>query len=123
MVENGVLEEGKEFLYSASFEVKPEIELKEHLNLPVEKEKFEVTQKDVESRLSMIRESHASLKEVEEDRPIATGDFIVADIEGTLQEKPFEGGDVKDYVLEIGTDSYLPGLSQKLIGAKHFVED
>ena len=118
VVENGVLEEGKEFLYSASFEVKPEIELREYKNLPVEQEKFEVTQKDVENRLSMIRESHASLKEVEEDRPIATGDFIVADIEGTLQEKTFEGGDVKDYVLEIGTDSYLPGLSQKLIGLR-----
>jgi trigger factor len=118
VVENGVLEEGKEFLYSASFEVKPEIELKEYLNLPVEKEKFEVTQKDVENRLAMIRESHASLKEIEEDRPITTGDFIVADIEGTLQEKPFEGGDVKDYLLEVGSDSYLPGLSQKLIGLR-----
>jgi len=118
VVENGVLEEGKEFLYSASFEVKPEIELKEYLNLPVEKEKFEVTQKDVENRLSMIRESHASLKEIEEDRPITTGDFVVADIEGTLQEKPFEGGDVKDYLLEIGSDSYLPGLSQRLIGLR-----
>ena len=70
VVENGVLEEGKEFLYSASFEVKPEITLQEYLNLTVEKEKFEVTQKDVDKRLAMIRESHASLKEVEEDRPI-----------------------------------------------------
>ena len=118
VVENGVLEEGKEFLYSASFEVKPEIELNEYLNLPVEKEKFEVTQKDVENRLSMIRESHASLKEIEEDRPIRTGDFVVADIEGTLQEKPFQGGDVKDYLLEIGADSYLPGLTQRLIGLR-----
>jgi trigger factor len=118
VVENGVLEEGKEFLYSASFEVKPKIELKEYLNLPVEKETFEVTQKDVENRLAMIRESHASLKEIEEDRPITTGDFIVADIEGTIQEKPFEGGDVKDYLLEVGSDSYLPGLSQKLIGLR-----
>ena len=118
VVENGVLEEGKEFLYSASFEVKPEIELQEYLNLPVERERYEVTGQDVEKRLAMIRESHASLKDIEEDRPIARGDFIVADIAGTLREKPFRGGSSEDCLLEVGVDSYLPGLSQKLIGLR-----
>lgn len=116
VLENGVLEEGKEFFYSASFEVKPEIELKDYLNLNAEKEKLVVTQKDVDSRLTMLRESHASLKEVEEDRPVRIGDFILTDIEGTFQGKPFEGGEIKEQLLEVGPDSYLPGLSQKLVG-------
>ena len=47
VVENGILEEGKEFFYSASFEIKPEVVLREHLNLKAEKEKLVVTQKDV----------------------------------------------------------------------------
>ena len=110
VVENGVLEEGREFTYSASFEVKPEVELKEYLNLPVERERVNITQQDVEKRLSMLRELHASLKEVEEDRPVGKGDFIVVDITGTLMGKPFEGGDVKD--------TFLPGLGQKLVGLK-----
>jgi len=118
VVENGILEEGKEFFYSASFEIKPEVVLREHLNLKAEKEKLVVTQKDVEKRLAMLRESHASLKEVEEDRPIKVGDFTVIDARGSLQGKAFEGGEVKDHLLEVGPDNYLPGLSQKLIGLR-----
>ena len=118
VVENGILEEGKEFFYSASFEVKPEIALKDYDNLKVEKEKLTVTKKDVEDRLTMLRESHASLKEVEEDRPIKVGDFILMDCEGTLQGKPFEGGEARDHLLEVGPDNYLPGLSNKLIGLR-----
>ena len=118
VVENGVLEEGKEFSYSASFEIKPAIELDDYLNLKVEKEKLAVTQKDVENRLNMIRESHAALKEVEEDRPIKVGDFISMDCDGNLKGNPFEGGEVKDHLLEIGPDTYLPGLSQKLLGLR-----
>ena len=124
VVENGILEEGKEFFYSASFEIKPEVVLREYLNLKAEKEKLVVTQKDVEKRLAMLRESHASLKEVEEDRPIKVGDFTVIDARGSLQGKPFEGGEVKDHLLEVGPDNYLPGLSQKLIGLrKNFSEE
>lgn len=116
VVENGVLEEGKEFFYSASFEVKPEIKLKGHLNLKVEREKLVVTQEDIENRLAMLRESHASLKEVEEDRSIRMGDYILVDIRGNFQGKPFKGGEIKDHLLEVGPDTYLPGLSRKLIG-------
>jgi trigger factor len=118
VVENEVLEEGKEFFYSASFEVKPEIALNDYLNLKVEKEKLIVTQKDVENRIAMLRESHASLKEVEEDRPIKVGDIILVDIRGNFQGKPFEGGEIKDHLLEVGPDTYLPGLSRKLIGLR-----
>ena len=118
VVENGVLEEGKEFLYSASFEVKPEITLQEYTGLTVTREKFNLTPDDVDKRLSMIRESHASLKEVEEDRPIEQGDFIVADLEEAVEGESLKGGNAKDYLLEVGQDSYLPGLSQKLIGLR-----
>jgi len=121
VVENGILEEGKEFLYSASFEVKPEITLQEYTGLTVTREKFNLTPDDVDKRLSMIRESHASLKEVEEDRPIEQGDFIVADLEEAVEGESLEGGNAKDYLLEVGKDSYLPGLSQKLIGLRNDV--
>ena len=116
VLENGILEEGKEFSYSASFEVKPKISLQDYLGFEVEKEILKVSAEDVDKRLSMIRESHASFREVEEDRPIRAGDFIVADIDGTVQSKPFEGGTLRDYLFEVGVDQYLPGLSEKLIG-------
>jgi trigger factor len=118
VVENGVLEEGKAFLYSASFEVKPEIALQEYTGLSVTRGKCMVTPEDVEKRLAFIQESHASLKEVEEDRPIEQGDFIVADLEEAVGGASLEGGNAKDYLLEVGKDSYLPGLSQKLIGLR-----
>lgn len=123
VVENGILEDGKEFSYSASFEVKPSISLQSYLGLEVEKEKLKVSPEDVEKRLSMIRESHASFKAVEEDRPVKAGDFIVADVEGTLQAKLFEGGSLKDYLFEVGVDHYLPGLSEKLIGLSRGAEE
>ena len=118
VVENGVLEEGKEFLYSASFEVKPEITLQDYLGLTVTREKFNFTPEDVDKRLAMLRESHASLKEVEEDRPVEQDDFLVVDLEEAVEGESLEEGKAKDFVLEIGSDSYLPGLSQKLIGLR-----
>jgi len=123
VVENGILEEGKEFSYAASFEVKPTISLHTYLSLEVEKEKLKVFPEDVDKRLSMIRESHASFKAIEEDRPIKAGDFIIADVEGTLQSKPFEGGSLKDYLFEVGVDHYLPGLSQKIIGLRRDAQE
>ncbi len=116
VVENGIFEEGREFSYSASFEVKPHISLQTYLGLEVEKEKLKVSAEAVEKRLSMIRESHASFREIEEDRPVRAGDFIVADVEGTVQSQPFEGSSLRDYLFEVGVDNYLPGLSEKLMG-------
>ncbi len=122
VLENGILEEGKEFSYSASFEVKPKIGLQVYLGLEVEKEKLKVSAEDVEKRLSMIRESHASFREVEGNRPIKAGDFIVTDIDGTVRSQPFEGGRLRDYLFEVGVDQYLPGLSENLIGLEKGAE-
>lgn len=116
VLENGGLEEGKEFFYSASFEVKPEIAVKDYLSLKVEKERVKVTEKDVEERIEKLREAHAFLKEVEEERLLKVGDYTLVDIKGTVQGKVFEGGEVNDHLLELGPDTYLPGLSRKLIG-------
>lgn len=73
-----------EFHYSAVFEVLPEFELSQYKGLELTKRKTEVKEEDVEKTLEQIRERSAQTKLPEEPRPVAKGDNVVVDFEGTI---------------------------------------
>jgi trigger factor len=117
-VENSVLEQGKEFSYTAVFEIKPQIDIREYEGLALEKDVAgEVTDKDVDGEIEKIRNNFATMKDVT-DRPSQKGDYLVADIEGTVDEKAYDGSTQNGYFLEIGSDSFLPGFDEHLTGLK-----
>ena len=111
--------ENTPFSFSASFETEPEFEPKGYKGIELEKEKIQVTDSDMEKRLDEIRQMFATMEEVKDDRPIVNGDFVVIDFAGSLNEELFPELKADDYYLEIGSQRFVPGFEEKIIGMKN----
>lgn len=109
------IEKGKDFIYTATVAVKPEVTLGEYKGVEVEKVSAEVTDEDVEKELKRVQEQNSRLLTVE-DRPVADGDQTVIDFEGFVDGKTFEGGKGENYPLTIGSHSFIDTFEEQLIG-------
>ena len=109
-------EAGKDFKYTVTVEVKPEINVEGYLGLEVEKSPVAVSEEEVEARLKALQDSHAQLKPVETDRPVQEKDFVILDFAGSLNGKPLEGWKVNDHLVEVGSKSLVGGLDERLVG-------
>lgn len=109
------IEKGKDFIYTATVAVKPEVTLGEYKGVEVEKVSAEVTDEDVEKELKRVQEQNSRLLTVE-DRPVADGDQTVIDFEGFVDGKNFEGGKGENYPLTIGSHSFIDTFEEQLIG-------
>lgn len=107
---------GKNFVFTATVTVKPEVELGQYKDVEVQKAVSLVTDEDVEKELEKTAEKNSRLITIE-DRDIQTGDTAVIDFEGFVDDKPFEGGKGSDYSLVIGSGTFIPGFEDQLIGA------
>ena len=75
-----------------------------------------VTKKEVGERLEKMMQLTAGLKDLEEKRAVEKGDFVVINFEGFLDGVAFEGGKAEGYTLEIGSNSFIPGFEDGIIG-------
>lgn len=107
-----------DFSFSATFDIRPEINLKKYENLEVEKEKYEFDEKKVDQVLENIRASRATNENVLENRPLQKGDVALIDFDGYVDGKPLEGGAGQDHALEIGSNSFITGFEEGLTGMK-----
>ena len=110
-------EEGKDFVYTAEVVVYPEVQLGEYKGLKVERPTYPVADEDVDNRLKEMQEKNARI-ESKEDGEIAKGDIAVIDFKGFIDDVAFEGGEGKDYSLEIGSGSFIDNFEDQLVGAK-----
>lgn len=99
------------------FVVKPEVELGEYKGIEVEAEDITVSDEDVDAELERLRESQAELV-VYDDIAVENGHTVVIDFEGFKDDVAFEGGKGENYSLEIGSNSFIPGFEEALIGMK-----
>jgi trigger factor len=117
-IEANELEEGRPFSFSAVFEVKPELQVKDYTGTQLEKVRLTISDEQVEQALERLRESHARLEPVE-DRDVAErGDFVTVDFQGSIGGKAFSGGKGENYVVEIGSGQALPQFEEGLAGCK-----
>ena len=117
-VETNDLNEGGPFSFSAVFEIKPEIEVKDYLGVEVEKIKLAVSDDQVQDALKRIQEGHARLELVEGRDIVQTRDFVTLDFEGSIAGKPFSGGKGENYTLEVGSGHALPEFEAAVVGLK-----
>ena len=117
-VETNDLSEGGPFSFSAVFEIKPEIEVKDYLGIEVEKIKLAISEDQVQDALKRIQEGHASLELVEGRDIVQSADFVTLDFEGSIAGKPFSGGKGENYTLEVGSGHALPQFEEALVGLK-----
>lgn len=106
---------GQAFKFKAKVTVKPEVELGEYKGLNVEKQAVEVTEEDLNAELERLQQRHAELVVVDEDTA-KEGDTVVMDFEGFVDGEAFEGGKGDRYSLELGSNTFIPGFEEQLIG-------
>jgi trigger factor len=109
-------EKGSPLAFSIEVGVVPEAQLGDYKGVEVGKREPEVSDDEVDAEIERLRESLASLENVE--RAAAEGDFAVVDFVGTIDGEPFEGGEARGYLLELGSNRLIPGFEEQLQGAE-----
>tara|TARA_R110002096_G_scaffold6305_7_gene29289 strand:- start:3471 stop:4766 length:1296 start_codon:yes stop_codon:yes gene_type:complete len=109
-------ENGKTFAFTATFEVMPDVELKNLEKIKIETPEVSIDDSDVDDMLMNLRKQKASWEEV--DRKSADGDRVVVDFVGKLDGEVFPGGEAKDYPVELGAGQMLPDFEKGLKGVK-----
>jgi len=106
--------EGKDLVFTATFEVYPEVELKGLENISVEKPSAEVTDADVAEMLETLRKQQATWKEV--DEAADNGKRVSIDFVGSIDGEEFEGGKAENFPLEMGAGRMIPGFEDGIVG-------
>ena len=115
-VEESTFEEGKDMELTSKVTLKPEPELGEYKGLHVEKKEVEVTDEQVDAQIKDMMGRDAKMVVAEEGAVIEKGDFAIIDFAGTVDGEPFSGGEGKGYPLEVGSNSFIPGFEDQLVG-------
>jgi trigger factor len=108
--------EGEPLRFSIEVNVMPAATMGDYKGLEVGKEDVEVPADVVEGELERLREGFAKLNTV--DREAKEGDVLLIDFDGKVDGEEFEGGQGKDYLLELGAGQVVPGFEEALAGAK-----
>ena len=110
------IEKGKNFIYTAEVAVRPEVELGEYKGIEVDHQDVEVTAEDVDAELKKEQEKNSRLVDVEE-RAVESGDTVTLDYAGEIDGVAFDGGTAQNQTLVIGSNQFIPGFEDQLIGA------
>ena len=108
---------GQDLILVATFQIKPEVKLGKYKGIEIPKIEYNVSDEDVMHELEHMQDRNARIITVEE-RPVEKGDIAVIDFEGFLNGKPFDGGKAEGHELEIGSNSFIPGFEDQIIGMK-----
>ena len=111
------IEKGKDLIFTAVMQTKPEAELGKYKGVEIKKIEYKVTAEDVNHELSHMQEHNARMITVE-DRPVESGNITTIDFEGFVDGKAFEGGKAEGHELEIGSNTFIPGFEDQIIGMK-----
>lgn len=111
------MEKGQPWTIKAEVAVKPEVTLGDYKGMSVPKQDTEVSDAEVDSEIDRKRQQQAELV-LKEDKPAAKGDTVTIDYEGSVDGEKFEGGSAKNYNLELGSGSFIPGFEDQLEGHK-----
>lgn len=109
-------EEGKELEFEATFEVYPEVEVKDIEKIAVEAPKAEVTDADLDEMFVTLQNQHKTWKE--NKRKTKKGDKLTIDFLGRVDGEEFEGGKAENFELELGSGRMIPGFEKEITGMK-----
>ena len=111
------MEKGKDLVFTAVVQTKPEVTLGKYKGINLKKVEYNVEDKDIDHEIYHMRERNARLINVE-DRPVESGDTTIIDFEGFSDGVAFEGGKAENYELVIGSNTFIPGFEDQIIGMK-----
>ena len=111
------IEKGKDLIFEAIMQTKPEAKLGKYKGIEIKKIEYNVTDEDIDHELGHMQEHNSRLISIE-DRPVESGDIATIDFEGFVDGKAFEGGKAEGHELEIGSNTFIPGFEDQVIGMK-----
>ena len=103
--------------FKAVITVKPEVEIENYKGLKAEKKVEAVTDADVDAEVAKLQDRNSRLVTVE-DRAAETDDTVTFDFEGFVDGEAFEGGKADNYTLKLGSNQFIPGFEEQIIGKK-----
>jgi trigger factor len=110
------VKKGEPLKYSATVETLPKIEVKDYIGLQVETETFVADDEATAGRLREMQARMAQIKPLDEERPASKGDIVTLDFTGFVDGTPFENGSAIDYMLELGSNSFVAGFEDQIEG-------
>lgn len=112
------LKRGEEVKLSVKVTVKPEVTLGQYKGIEVAKELYVPTEEDIDQEIKHMQERIARIIDLPEGSAVENGDTAIIDFEGFVDGVPFEGGKAEKYSLTIGSNTFIPGFEDQLIGVK-----
>lgn len=109
-------EEGKDLVFTATFEVYPEVKLQGLENIKVEKPTVEITEADIDKMIDVLRKQQATWAESQD--VAKADDRVTIDFVGSVDGEEFEGGKATDFVLFMGQGRMIPGFEEGIVGHK-----
>jgi len=111
------MEKGKNLIFTAIVQTKPEVKLGKYKGIELKKVEYNVSDEDIEHELGHMQERNSRLVTIE-DRAVESGDITVIDFEGFVDGKAFDGGKAENHELTIGSNTFIPGFEDQIIGMK-----
>lgn len=108
---------GQDLIFTAIIQTKPEAKLGKYKGIELKKIEYTVSDEDIEHEVSHMAEKNSRLITIE-DRPVEKKDIAVIDFEGFVDGVAFEGGKAENHELEIGSNTFIPGFEDQIIGMK-----
>ena len=108
---------GQDLIFTAVVQTKPEVKLGKYKGIELKKIEYNVTDEDIEHELGHMADRNSRLVTVE-DRSVENGDITVIDFEGFVDGVAFEGGKAENHELTIGSNTFIPGFEDQIIGMK-----
>ncbi|MGQ0286981.1 trigger factor [Pasteurellaceae bacterium 22721_9_1] len=109
-------EDGKDLVFTATFEVYPEVKLQGLENIKVEKPVVEITDADVDNMVNVLRKQQSTWAETQE--AAKADDRVTIDFVGSVDGEEFEGGKATDFALAMGQGRMIPGFEEGIVGHK-----
>jgi len=114
-VEFSDIKKGEGFTITVTVEVYPEFEIKDYKGVKIDKIEPADAEEDMNKEIEALRKRNARM--IIAERPAAEGDTVLIDYDGYVGDERFEGGAAERYPLKLGSDTFIPGFEEQLIGA------
>ncbi len=107
-----------EYVFSATIETKPVIEPQDYLGMELDKGEPAVADAAVDRRIEELRNMYSTLEDIQEPKPVEKGDFVTIDFQGSAGGNELESLKAENYLIEVGSQRFVPGFEEELIGLK-----
>ena len=111
------MEKGKDLIFTAIVNTKPDFKLGKYKGIELEKTEHKVSDEEVEHELTHMADHNSRMVTVE-DRACKKDDLVTIDFDGSVDGVPFDGGKAENYDLTLGSNTFIPGFEDQIIGMK-----